>query len=727
MSDAALPRRPAGISRNWALWLGAALTLVAVGLALFGPLLAPSDPLQENYIAKSGERFIRPPFHPGVQGFPLGSDEFGRDVFSRLLWAVGPTMTLVMVVAALRLVGGLLIGMVAGWSNGRVGRTLDGLISAALAVPVLFIALCVIAALANRWGVWAFILGLTLTGWAETARLVQERTRSIKTQPFIEATHALGGGSGQILLSHVIPHILPMLWIQLAFEVSGSLMTAAALGFLGYFFNAVWIPVEDFVGLRASGTPELGQMLGTSLRNQPWTAAFAGTLVFIIILAFNLLGEGLRIQFGPERRRRQAEPPLGRAGTWIEERVYLAATEWRRTATTGGAFALLFLVVLGGGWILWRAQNSKLAMTAVQVPGGHLWAAELRDSQGTYWTAVKGPSDPQVLWVFDQAKTFTSGPVVSRGGYLYLNGSGQRVYSLSPDGASRGSVQLEADPVGWPALTPDGNIVVADEAGDLTAFNPTGELLWKYRGDPPDEGLSSPVVGADGMIYYAVRSFLVAVNAQGEREWQIRLPTYSFTSPLPRLSPQGEYLFFEDTVVDAASGETLFKESTGPMDKYIVGADGKIYFRTSESFMEWQPTETGAVMIPRVKIDTHLPGASQRFPFDTGVSPSGQAWMLYSSGFEYMRMVWLAQNGEQQQIIDFPYRRGILIGMDADGLAYLCGVTAGSLECRAVNLATGSVTWKAALDSHADPTGGALVEGRLYVASRDGKLFALGR
>lgn len=727
MTDAALPKRPVTMGHNWALWIGAALTLLTLALALFGSLLAPLDPLQENYIARLDERFIRPPFPPGVEGYPLGSDEFGRDVLSRLLWAVGPTMTLVMVSAALRLVVGLLMGLVAGWANGRTGRTLDGLISAALAIPVLFIALCVIAALANRWGVWAFILGLTLTGWADTARLVQERTRAIKTQPFIEATHAMGGGSGQILLSHIIPHILPLLWIQLAFEVSASLMTAAALGFLGYFFNAVWIPVEDFVGLRASGTPELGQMLGSSKLNQPWTAAFAGTMVFLIILAFNLLGEGLRIELSPERRRRQAEQRLDRAGSWIEERVYLVATEWRRTATTGGAFLALFILVLGGGWILWNAQNNKIAMTQVQVPGDHLWAAELHDAQATYWTSVRGPVEPQVLWVNAEAKGYTSGPVVSRGGYLYLNGSGQTMVSITPDGRSRGFVQLEHNLVGWPALTADGSIVVADQAGDLSAFTPSGELLWKYKSDPPDQGMSSPVVGPNGWIYYAVRNFLVAVNGQGQREWQILLPTYSFSSPLPRLSLQGDYLFFEDTVVDALSGQTLFKESTGPMDKYLLGADGKIYFRTLENFMEWRPTETGAVMIPQVKIDTHLPGASQRFPFDIGISPSGQAWLFYTSGFEYMRMVWLAQKGQVQQITDFPYRRGILIGMDADGLAYLCGITQGTLECRSVDLATGRVIWKAALDSRADPAGGALVEGRLYVATRDGKLFALGR
>jgi len=276
---------------------------------------------------------------------------------------------------------------------------------------------------------------------------------------------------------------------------------------------------------------------------------------------------------------------------------------------------------------------------------------------------------------------------------------------------------------------PDGSVVVVDQVGNLTAFTGEGKMLWKYLSDPPDAGLSSPVVDSKGTVYYALKNFLVAVNSQGERVWQILLPTYSYTSPLPRLSPQEDLLFFEDTVIETATGVTIFKESTEPMDKYFVGADGKIYFRTTDNFMEWQPTEKGAVMIPQVKIDTHLPGASHRFPFDTGIGPGGQAWLLYSGGYEYSRIVWLAQKGQQQQITDFPYRPGLMIGMDAEGTAYMCGAAGerNTLECRAVNLASGSVKWKVDLGTKSAAAGGAIVEGRLYVATRDGMVFALGR
>jgi hypothetical protein len=88
-----------------------------------------------------------------------------------------------------------------------------------------------------------------------------------------------------------------------------------------------------------------------------------------------------------------------------------------------------------------------------------------------------------------------------------------------------------------------------------------------------------------------VQNYIVAVNAGGERAWQILLPTYSFTSALPRLSLQEEYLIFEDTIVDASSGQRLFSQTGEPLDRYLVGADGKMYYNTTSSFMEWQPTE----------------------------------------------------------------------------------------------------------------------------------------
>jgi peptide/nickel transport system permease protein len=728
------PARPF-IPRNWSLIIGGALVCLVFIFALFGPSLAPKDPMKNSYVVKHKGVFIRPPFPPGAPGYPLGSDETGRDILSRLIWGIRPTMTFVLVVAALRLVIGITAGILSGWSGGRLGRLLDTIISNALAIPVLFVSLCVIAALANRWGVWAFILGLLITGWAEVARLVQEQTRLVKTQPFVEATRAMGANSGQMILSHVIPHIMPLMWIQMAFEVSSSLLTAAALGFLGYYINAVWVPTDsDFVVLRASGVPELAQMLGISLK-QPWTAVSAGSLIFLIILAFNILGEGLRIQMNPERRRRRAESKqiVDRAGNWVSERVYSAVSEWRQTAISGGVFSVLLVVILGGGWFLWSSQNSRLEASKIKLPGDNLWADELHDAQGTYWTPSQGPVDESLIWKYIGPGYIVGGPVIDGSGNLYLTVKGRKLVVVGREGRGKKIIQLSADPVGWPALTAEGSIVVADENGNLSSYHKDGTLLWQYISDPPGMVIASPIVGPSGNIYYPQEKFLVAVSPNGERLWQILLPTYSFTSPLPRLSVDGKYLFFEDYVVDAETGKSVFEETTGPADKYLVGANGNVYFRTTDTFMEWQTTEKGAVMLLRAQLDANALNTGTRFPFDAGISPSGNPWLLYSngysSGFEYMRLIWTDPKGYSPQVIDFPYRVGRLIGIDQNGIGYVCGILeeSGGVECRAVELSSGSVLWKTQIEGGSAPMGGALIEGRLYVAMFNGDMIAIGR
>lgn len=723
--------RQAASSWNWSLVFGVGLVLCIFIIAIFGPSLAPQDPMKTSYVVEHNDRFLRPPFPPGVKGYPLGSDEVGRDILSRLLWAIRPTLILVFVVAAGRLSLGILIGILSSWTGRGLRQVLDTIISNALAIPVLFVSLCVIAALANRWGVWAFILGLSLTGWAEAARLVQGQTRQIRAQPFVEAARAMGANGGQMILSHVIPHIMSLVWIQMAFEVSSSLLTTAALGFLGYFVNAVWVPTDsDFIALRASGLPELGQMLGISLQ-QPWTAVFAGSAIFLIVLAFNMLGEGLRIQLNPESHSRRSEPTMAaaRAGSWISDRVYMAATEWRRTAVTGGIFLILLTILLGGGWALWLAQNSRLEVSKITTPGGNLWPIELHDAQGTSWTTVHGPTKAVLLWTYLAPDEFVGGPVVDLYGDLYLNVSGRKLVIVGADGQWRNTLDLPAEPVGWPALTADGNVIAANKSGGLAAYDGQGIFQWEYTGDPPSEAIASPIIGPSGIIYYLDKNFIIAVTSEGKRTWQIQLPTFSFTSALLRLSPDGKRLFFEDYVVDAETGKILFNKYTGPADKYLVGADGKIYFRTADHFLEWQETKTGAVMVPRIKLDTNVINSGQRFPYDTGISPSGNPWLLFTSNFEYFRLIWTDPTGNSPQVIDFPYRRGRFIGIDADGVAYICGLLhqTNEAECRAVKMNSGVVLWKVSLQSTALPVGGAIIEGRLYAALNDGMLIAIGQ
>jgi peptide/nickel transport system permease protein len=167
------------------------------------------------------------------------------------LWGIRPTIIMVAVVGVIRLFLGVLIGLFAGWSDNRFGWFLNNLITFAVSIPVFLVALGAIALIGPEYGVWTFIIGLSLTGWVETSQQVREQTRIIKEQTYVEAARALGSSRRQILTGHIVRQILPMILMLFAFELSNTLMTTAGLGFLGYYVVVMFglpLQVTSFPG-----------------------------------------------------------------------------------------------------------------------------------------------------------------------------------------------------------------------------------------------------------------------------------------------------------------------------------------------------------------------------------------------------------------------------------------------------------------------------------------------
>lgn len=734
---------------NWALRLGLLLTAAALLLAGVGPALAPADPLKENFIVLLPEGFVKPPFGPlQVPGYPLGADEFGRDLFSRLLWAVRPTLTLVIVVAAVRLVLGLGVGLITGWSAGPAARVLNGLAAVALTLPVLLAALLVIAAAGQRWGVWAFITGLSLTGWAEVARLVREQTRLTRGQRFVEAARALGASEAQILSRHVLPHLLPLMWIWLALEASSALLATASLGFLGYFINAVWIQVGDWSGIQVAGNPELGQMLTYSgATKQPWAALAAGTLVLVIVLGFNWLGEGLRREFSPEHRRRP-----NWLGRWIAarlaaagDRVFFLLDEWQRAAVPAAAGLALALMIGGGSWWLW-AQTARPANAApvIKIPGGHLWASARHDASGTLYAPVAGPAAPEITWQFGDAAGLYP-PVIAADGTLYLvsGAFGGSLLALTPQGARlwqsaipdaqfpprRGAYdQLAAAfTLSVPALSAAGEIIVVDGRGQVTAFAPAGTVRWTWRNPRPAALLAQPVIGPGGQIYFATELNLTALGAAGALLWQVDLPTYSYVQPVLRVSGDGQYLAFQDVLVSARTGATVV---TAPesLDTFIFGTDGQLYLRKPAELQAWRLTETQAEITPRVHLDARGLALGFSLPGDSGVLPDGSAWFHFGGASGGAgKVVWVDPAGQAPQVIVSPRRGTPVMAVDARQTAYLCDTSLGAdVACAAYQI-DGTPLWQITLDpGRGAVLGAALAPARLYVVTSQGILFALG-
>lgn len=718
---------------NWPLRIGLALLALILLLAWIGPKIAPHDPVKPVYIVQdpATQAFVKPPFRPGqMPGFPLGSDTLGRDTLSQILWALRPTLILVLAAAAVRLLLGLVIGVASGWSTGWFARLLGSITTLAVSIPVLLVALCLVAAFGPQWGIWAFILGLCLTGWAESARVIHDQTSLVKTQPYVEAAHALGAPGLGAVSRHVLPHVLPTVWILLPLEISTALLATAGLGFLGYFVNAIWVPLGDWTAVRVAGQPELGQMLASGaliVQQHPWLLLTTGATIFILILTFNLLGEGLRRQADPTRvRRRQGR--LGRAVERASRSASQLALERLAMGSGGlvtalGVGALLLLISISTVALL-RTSAIPTAASVIEAPGGHLWAAGRHDAQGTYWANRLGPTQPQIVWSLKDEAGWAGGPAVAADGTVYLTAKDGRLVAVNPAGDVIWTARLPGEPFGAPALSAEGNIYVLDRAGVLYVLGPEADLVGAVQADPGVAPLSSPVVDANGVAYFATERSIVAVQSDGSVVWRVSLPTYSYLNPQPILSADGQYVFFEDIALDAATGRTVVGASDALLDRFLVGADGKLYLAGQSGFAAVTLDGAGAHVQPQGQIDLLNLSLGQRIPAAAGVAPSGRFWVFYASPFDAAKLLWTEANGHTLNVVNYTWSGGTgrLVGLSANGTVYACGSNGrtqrgGVLECSSYLVDRPAETWKLEIEPGGALVGGALVDGRLYIVS----------
>jgi peptide/nickel transport system permease protein len=736
-------------TRNLPLLLGSALLLLVLVLAVFGPLVAPHDPLETNSIARVNGEWVRLPYPPfAVPGFPLGSDSQGRDMLSRLLWGVRPTVILLSIASLIRLLIGATVGMAAGWSTGRTERALEWLISAALAVPAIIVALAVITAVGIQKGLPAFLLGLCATGWADTARVVSEQTRGLKQQPFVESARAMGATGMESVLRHLLRHVTPMLSMLLAFEAGATLMAIAALGFLGYYLGgAFWVEVTDFRQQAISGLPELGQMLSSSWQIfKPWATFATGTVVFIAILGFNLLGEGLRRQLslGELGRRSAASRAIGAIGSWVEETLLVPdsqARRRRRALGVGGAVLAVTLILLV--WKPWqgsvRANQSGAMSPELAVAGGHLWGEERRDPYGTAAVRVTEAPPPTVRWFLQDESGFVGSPVVDKDGNVYAVSTGKTLYSIDPAGKLRWASQLPAKPAGTPALGPAaangglGAIYVTDQPGGVSAYTFDGGYLWRAASASKRRASSGPVVGPDGTIYYSAVDRVEAVNPDGTPKWTSGRFVGS-GDLAPRLHPDGTVLFEVDNAIDAATGKILDYSAlvragmAGMNAEYLTGGDGRSYVREGHSLMSWIAASDG----PKVtgKRNWTYQTSTVYLPFDSGVSPIGTTTLIYGSKYDDLRVVQLAADGSLVTNLHWGQKNPKLVATDLADRAYVCGSSnEGMAECIGVRPSeNGEPGWRVKLEKGGmKPTGAALIPGRLYVNTEEGWLYAIGK
>ena len=268
---------------------GVAVLLVVLLCAAAAPLVTNGDPVSQHDVVAT--RFV-PPLSSDVHGafHPLGTDRFGRDVWTRLVYGARISMGIGLLAVLVSLVVGVAVGAVAGYWRGPVSLTLLGVTDFALAVPRVVLLLLLAALWQPSTRLVIVVLGLT--GWMGIARLVHGEVRSLAARPFVEGALALGAGRLRVLARHILPNAWTPVIVAAALGVGNAITLEAGLSYLG-------------LGVQPP-TPSWGNMIQSgrdTLINAPWVAVAPGLALVLVVVACVFVGDALRDVLDPNVRR----------------------------------------------------------------------------------------------------------------------------------------------------------------------------------------------------------------------------------------------------------------------------------------------------------------------------------------------------------------------------------------------------------------------------------------
>ncbi|HEU6443160.1 MAG TPA: ABC transporter permease [Microvirga sp.] len=288
--------RHASTIRQWRLYvhlftgsfssmLGLGLVLLFLILAVFGPMLAPY-PEDTMGAVKLGQRLLPPSLE-----HPFGTDEMGADILSRVIVGARTSLWIGLVITGLGAGIGVPLGIIAGYKGGFIRAAIMRVTDLFLAVPGLALALAIVAALGP--GITNCVIALAIVWWPGYVRLVEAKTLSIKEELHVEAARALGAKTPWILRKHILPNCMTPIVVKASMDMGMAILSAASLGFIG-------------LGAKPPH-PEWGAMISVARTYMPdwwWYSAFPGLAIFLTVLGFNLLGDGLRDILDPRSRGR---------------------------------------------------------------------------------------------------------------------------------------------------------------------------------------------------------------------------------------------------------------------------------------------------------------------------------------------------------------------------------------------------------------------------------------
>lgn len=257
--------------------LGGVVVLLIIGLAILAPVVAPYDPYVQNLDMR-----LKQPGGPHL----LGTDSFGRDLFSRILWGGRVSLSIALLSIALSILIGTVLGAISGYMGGAWDWGIMRLTDIFLAIPSLFIILIVVALIGPSFTLT--VLMIAFAYWPSTARIVRAEFLSLRKRDFVEAAVALGVSTPRIMIRHVLPNAMAPIIVQATLQVARAIVLESGLSYLGLGAQP---PIASWGNILAEGHGHL--------RMAPWIATFSGIAIWLTTLSFNFLGDGIRDALDP--------------------------------------------------------------------------------------------------------------------------------------------------------------------------------------------------------------------------------------------------------------------------------------------------------------------------------------------------------------------------------------------------------------------------------------------
>lgn len=268
------------IKRDKKAVVGGVIIFLFIFIALFAPFISPHDP----YLVDMDKTLLKP-----SSEYLLGTDFLGRDILSRMIFGARISLIIGLVPTTISMTIGTSLGMIAGYYGGKKEYIIMRMADVCMSFPSILLAMVVMYTLGSS--LFNIFIALSIVGWGGTARIIRSQTLSLKEKEFVEAAKSMGVTKFKIMWRHIFPNTIPSLIVLFTLSVPGAIMSEAGLSFLG-------------VGAQPP-TPSWGLMISRGkefLFSAPWVAIMPGVAIFIIVISFNFIGDGLRDALDPYSR-----------------------------------------------------------------------------------------------------------------------------------------------------------------------------------------------------------------------------------------------------------------------------------------------------------------------------------------------------------------------------------------------------------------------------------------